>query len=70
MQQIAKNDLHRNLNSLVSLNWTNSNVLQSEITCDGVDDQKQVAGGESRSLKGGEIHLPIFQYLFYERKTL
>ena len=29
-----------------------------KITCDGVDDQKQVAGGESRSLKGGEIHLP------------
>ena len=39
-------------------------IFKEENTCDGVDDQKQVAGGESGTLKGGKLYVPWSTEMF------
>ena len=66
-RQIARNDLGKNFDAFSSemekesfpeeksFSEIGKTIFKEENTCDGVDDQKQVAGGESGTLKGGQI---------------
>ena len=44
--------------------WDVKTIFKEKNTCDGVDDQKQVAGGESGTLKGGKLYLPWSTEMF------
>ena len=69
-RQIARNDLGKNFDAFSQMGKESfpemekiflrdvKTIFKEEKTCDGVDDQKQVAGGESGTLKGGKLYLP------------
>ena len=58
--QIARNGLCKNFNQM-NFSEMETKSLKRKNTCYGVDDQKQVAGGESRSLKWDNLQYSKIQ---------